>query len=86
MTLPERYYKYLMSLGHGQKVSKKHLVRLALDKGWNTPHITRSLEGLDAIPEIGRFYQDGEVLYCWYSLTDAEKETYQRQLSFWNSL
>ena len=86
MTLPERYYKYLMSLGHGNKVSKKYLVSLARGKGWNDAYITRALDALDPLPDIGRFYEEGEVRYCWYSLTDKEKEIYQRQLTFWNSL
>lgn len=80
--LQDRIVKFLQNAGHGTFIPERTLISLARTAGYSTEDITTALARVSELPEIG--FKDWS--YCWYSLTDAEKETYQRQLAFWNSL
>jgi hypothetical protein len=84
--LSERMIRYLSSLGHGVWVTKKLLSDQALKNKYSTGAIRDAFGDLDNTAEIGYRYHEGEVRYCWYKLTDEQKERHKKQRALFDSI
>ena len=84
--LSQRMITYLRNLGHGVWVAKRLLAREAEKNKYSSGMIRDAFGVLDNTAEIGYLYTEGEARYCWYELTEEQKERYRKQRQMFDEL
>ena len=80
--LTTRMIQFLKQKGEGEWVYDDVLKRKAKENGYSDTEIEYALEKLEESPEIGKKFNK----YCWYDITQEQRERTLQGMDWFNEL